>query len=136
MRAARRPAWPSGEATPWRGSRGAPSSSSRLVGHIRIDVHIDIVNALLSLAVPAGTVPLAVSRHGVLNLRKIEATPIAFRSQPAAAFACELVDQHGLLSIFVAENVWADLAEVSLVVASDLLAIEYGPMEQPESSGG
>jgi hypothetical protein len=63
-----------------------------LVGHVGIDVHIDVVDAPLSLAMPAGTMPRSVSRDGVMDFREIETTPISLTGKSAAAFAFELID--------------------------------------------
>jgi hypothetical protein len=108
------------------------SLSSRLVRHVRINIHEHVVHATLRLAVAAPAVPAALARRSVLNLRQIEAAPFAAWRQSAAAFATELIDQCRFHPILVAEDVRTDLSIVSLVVAGDLLAIEDGAVKQPE----
>jgi hypothetical protein len=52
-------------------------SSAGLVGHIGIDIHIDVIHASLNSAVFGATEPPAVSGDGVAHFGKGEAAPLA-----------------------------------------------------------
>src|SRR5690348_16277095 len=92
----------------------------RLVGALRIDVEIDLLDAALGLGVIAAFMPRPVAETHLADFREPEATPRAARRQAPAALAAELVGQGFLLPLRMAEDDRAELADIAVIGAKDL----------------
>jgi hypothetical protein len=75
-------------------------------------------------------VPSAVTELDAVDLSQEETAPFTVGRQARGALAGELVGQHRLLPVRVAENVRAKLAIEALVKAGDLLSADDGIAEQ------
>jgi hypothetical protein len=107
-------------------------SSAGLVRHLGVDVHEHGVDACLRGAVLGVPVPRPISGDRLAHIRQQETTPLTSGRQATTALPPELVDQRCLAPLLVAEDIGADLAVVSLVAASDLLAPQDSAVKQPE----
>src|SRR5687767_9126059 len=83
--------------------------SLRLVGAVRVDVEIDVLDAALRPTVLATGAPRPVDHLGAAHLHQRQAFPLPAHRAPAAA-ALELPCQRLLGSIGVAENDGAESA--------------------------
>jgi hypothetical protein len=98
----------------------------RLVGARRVHIDIDVLDARLSLAMARTGEPFAAPELDIGHLGEPKAFPLAFRREPAAGAAGELIGQRTFPPVGVTQYGRAERTRMALIEAEHLLAIGHG----------
>ena len=100
----------------WAGSAAA----FWVVGAVRVDIEVDLVDAALVLGMAVAGAPRPVAELGVGDFGEEQAFPVATRRQFGAALAGELKGESLLLSFLMTKDDRSEFARMAVVQTEDL----------------
>jgi hypothetical protein len=107
-----------------------PEPAAGLVRYVGIYIDVNVVDAALRRPVGGIAMPSAVAALRIVDVRKIEAAPLAANRPAMGVVARELKYEHCFLAVLVAEDIGTDFAMLSVISQRHLFTLENGAMEE------